>query len=367
MNPLKNLLFGACYALCVGFAACSNAPQRHEKLQGNYYTPQYAQGFCIDTANGTKTLTVVNPFQQANAQKYVYVLDSAPMQRVVCMSTTQLGFLDFIDKIDAVVGVSGAKYIFNPALQTAYEQGKIADVGYGTNINIETIVQLKPNAVLAYGVYNEFESTAKKLQELGIRVIYIGEYIEPHPLGKAEWAVAIAALFDCKDAAQQRFQSVANQYAALSALLTDSIPRVNVLLNAPWNDTWFMPCTGSNMGQYLHDAGGESVVPLRAGREAYPESIESVYALSQNAHCWLNAGNAADLAALQQMHKLIERLPVFAAGQVFNSNRRSTPQGGSDFFESGTVHPHLILKDLIHILHPAILPQHELYYYQQLE
>ena len=40
-------------------------------------------------------------------------------------------------------------------------------------------------------------------------------------------------------------------------------------------------------------------------------------------------------------------------GQVYNNTRRRTPAGGSDFWESGAVHPELILQDLTAIFYPA--------------
>ena len=351
-------------ALCLALAACTQ--NARPPLQCNYYTPRYAQGFCIDTANGHKTLAAAAYSQQAGQPERRHRL-GAPIERVVCMSTTHLGFLDFIQKTDAVVGVSAAKFIYNPLLQAAYSNGKIAEVGYGASVGIEQIARLRPDAVLAYGVYNEFEQAAQKLEELGIRTIYIGEYIEPHPLGKAEWVVAVAALFGCEEQARRGFDSIEREYLALTRLLPPDLRPVPCLLNAPWNDAWFMPCQQSNMAQYLHDAGGASVVPLRGGCTASPESIEDVYARAHDAECWLNAGNSPALLALGQMHKLIPQMPVFASGRVYNHNRRTAEGGGSDFFESGVMRPHLVLKDLISILHPRLLPNHELYYYQRVE
>ena len=40
--------------------------------------------------------------------------------------------------------------------------------------------------------------------------------------------------------------------------------------------------------------------------------------------------------------------------------------GGNDYWESGVVHPERLLADLIHIMHPDMLPDRELYYYQRL-
>jgi iron complex transport system substrate-binding protein len=41
--------------------------------------------------------------------------------------------------------------------------------------------------------------------------------------------------------------------------------------------------------------------------------------------------------------------------------------GGNDFFESGVINPHLILKDMIKIFHPDLLTDHQLHYYMKLK
>ena len=54
-------------------------------------------------------------------------------------------------------------------------------------------------------------------------------------------------------------------------------------------------------------------------------------------------------------------------GRVFNNNKRAGANGGNEFWETGTVHPNLVLADLVKIFHPELLPEHELVYYRKLE
>lgn len=350
-------------ALC----ACSCGRRTTEpKAQGNFYTPRYANGFCIDTAGGTKTLTVLNPFQNSADVAYRYALSSTPPGRVVCMSTTHVAFLRFIGQEASIVGVSGAGYLYDSLLQAACRAGRVSDVGYENTLDMEKMLALQPDVIFAYGVAGEFSATAAKLEELGLQVVYVGEYTESHPLGKAEWAVAFAALFGCEQAAAEKFEQVAGDYEALKALAANVAPKTPALLNAPWSDAWFVPGAQGNAAQLLRDAGGESVIALRNRRDSYPISIELAYASAQTADVWLNTGQAKSLSELRAMHKLVENIPAFRRGSVYNSVARMSPQGGSDFFESGTVNPHLILKDLIKILHPNLLPNDTLTYYLQL-
>jgi iron complex transport system substrate-binding protein len=52
---------------------------------------------------------------------------------------------------------------------------------------------------------------------------------------------------------------------------------------------------------------------------------------------------------------------------VYNYNNLVNSAGGNAYFEQGVVEPDIILADLIHILHPEVLPSHKLKYYKKLD
>jgi len=357
-NTLALFLFASLFFSCE-----NNATKK--AAQGNFYTPQYANGFCIDTLNGKKVLRVFNPFQHSRQLSYSYAVDSVA-QRVVCMSTTHVALLSFIGMTERIVGAAGAELVYDSTLHSKYAAGQLANVGYDTQLNMERLLTLQPDVIFAYGISGEFTSVANKLEELGLRVVYIGEYTEEHPLGKAEWAVAVASFFGCEALAAEKFLQVANEYNQLKKVADNAARKTKTLLNAPWGEAWFVPGMRGNMATLLHDAGGESVIALRNHRDSYPVSIEHAYRCAQQADCWINPGQAVSLSELKGMHKLIEGIPAFKQGEVYNNNARLNAHGGSDFFESGTVNPQVILKDLIKILHPELLPEHQLFYYKKI-
>jgi iron complex transport system substrate-binding protein len=51
---------------------------------------------------------------------------------------------------------------------------------------------------------------------------------------------------------------------------------------------------------------------------------------------------------------------------VFTYTLKKGETGGLEYFELGYMRPDLILKDLMKILHPSLLPDYELYFYKQL-
>lgn len=60
-------------------------------------------------------------------------------------------------------------------------------------MDLERLITLKPDMVMAYLVAADF-GQFRKVEELGIPVVINAEYLEPHPLGRAEW-IKFMALF----------------------------------------------------------------------------------------------------------------------------------------------------------------------------
>ena len=94
--------------------------------------------------------------------------------------------------------------------------------------------------------------------------------------------------------------------------------------------------------------------------------MEEAYLLASEADYWLNAGSFDSRERLIAQYPKFAKIPAVTDRRVYNNNRRRTPAGGSDFWESGAVRPDLILNDLVAILHPEP-GDTTLCYYRQLE
>ena len=111
------------------------------------------------------------------------------------------------------------------------------------------------------------------LRELGIPYIYIGDYVEPEPLGKAEWIVAIAAICGKQAKGEAVFAEIADRYETLRDSIAQSgAARPKVMLNTPYRDTWFMPSTRSYSVRLIEDAG---VILFKNSDAKYVLSIEA--------------------------------------------------------------------------------------------
>lgn len=328
------------------------------------YTPTYAKGYTITCGSDSiTTVEVKNPWQGADSVTKTYRVEK-PAQKIVAMSSTFVAMLESLGEVDRIVGVSGLDFISSDALRSHGE--KVADVGYDTNVDFEQLVMLNPDIVLLYGV-NGPSAIENKLNELDIPYAYIGDYLEESPLGKAEWVVAIGEMVGKRDEAVALFDSIASSYNSIKSSYANVTERPKVMINAPYNDSWWMPSTKNYMAQLIEDAGGDYIYKKNDSNASAVIDIEEAYVLMSEADVWINPGQAASLSQVAAMTPRFTDTKLFKSGDIWNNNRRSTPGGGNDFYESGIMHPDIILEDLANIFHPDSLSKYEPMYYQRLK
>ncbi len=343
----------------------------------------YAKGFRIVEFPGYTKINVHNPWQGAENISFTYYLVNSendvpkeltgkivirtPVKKIVCLSTTHIALLEFVDEISSIVGMSSPQFVTNNEVINAISRGEITDVGYEKNLDFEKIVHLNPDLVLAYGIGSEVTGYMKKLNELGITVVLNGEYLEKEPLAKAEWVKFIAAFYNKENVALMKFDKLARQYNFLKDIASKEKDKPLILTGLPWKGVWYMPGGESFAAQFIKDAGGSYLWNKNRSIEALPLDMETVYEKALNADCWINPGAASGIKDILRVDKRLGELDVIQTGMIFNNNAVVNKKGGNDYWESGVTNPHLILKDLVKIFHPELLPDHNFVYYRKME
>ena len=282
-------------------------------------------------------------------------------RRVVCLSSTYVAMLDAFGEVWRTVGVSGIDYITNEYV--ASHRDTIADLG--AEMNYERLVAIRPDLVLLYGVDDAQAAVTDKLRELGIPYLYMGEYVEESPLGRAEWMVLLGEVTDRRAESAAVFQTIADSYNALRASVDTLKGRPTVMLNTPWQDIWYMPSVNSYTHRLISDAGGDYIYKENTSNGSIPVGLETAYRLLLKADVWLNVGMCASMDDLLALNPRFADAKAVRTGKVYNNNKRLTPGGGNDYWESAAVHPDVVLQDLIRILHPE--QGGELFYYRKIE
>lgn len=376
---MKQILILVSLVILGTLTGCQSKPKSIAAFTQKVYTPEYASGFeIVGTDKGESTIIrVFNPWQGAKDIEMSYfvsrngerapkdfdgVVIPAGAQRIVCMSSSYIAMLEALGKTERVVGVSGIDFISNPYINA--HKATIKDMG--AEMNYELLTGLAPDLVLLYGIGDAQSTVTDKLKELNIPYMYMGEYLEESPLGKVEWLVAVAELVDSREAGKEIFQAIPQRYNSFKQLAANVEKRPTVMFNTPWNDSWVMPSVKSYVAQLVADAGGDYLYKKNTSNSSQPIGLETAYGLIREADVWLNVGMATTLTELKAMNPQFADAKAIHENRVYNNNLRLTPGGGNDYWESAVVHPDIVLRDLILILHPELSTE-ELYYYRHLE
>ncbi|WP_108665249.1 ABC transporter substrate-binding protein [Euzebya rosea] len=291
------------------------------------------------------------------------IVVDVPVQRAVTYSTTFLQGFDLIGRTDVLVGHGGLQYASTQSVVEAAEAGDIVEVGNQTSPDLETLAAAEPDVIMVSAGFSGADPT-EPFAALDVPVVPNASYLEVDPLGRAEWMKLEAMLLNEEAAVVDVFDGVAADWDELVALAADVAEddRPTVLTNDPFAGTWFASGGESYTASLIAAAGGAYVFADEPG-STLPLDLETVLERGQDADVWLSAGSVA--VTPEQFVADDERLGLFAAfpDNVWANDADLGPTGGNRFYEEGAVRPDLVLADVVAILHPDLLPDHEPRFY----
>lgn len=339
---IKKTVIGIIAAAALIAGGCTHVVKTPtERSAGDFsvesYCPSYASGFRLMSLPEDSTARMLEVYTPDTMR---VVIPEGGFRRIVAMSSTYVAHLEAAGRSDRLVGASSPEYISSAEVRAM----NLPDVGYDGAMNYELLLSLKPELVMIYGIGGA-SPMAPKLDELGIPYVYISDFNEQTPLGRAEWAVATAALAgaDFRD----EFRAVESNYRP------EQSGNVQVMLNAPYGGSWFIPGREGFMSRLIADAGGRIVAPQVGGTDSRPIDIEEALPALSRADVWLCPGAAstgAELSALVPKARF--------SGPVWNQ----TP----DFYENGSVRPDSVLGELKMIL-AGVAPADSLRYFYRVK
>ena len=375
MNSIQSLL------LCIigiGMFACGNKSTEISKVESN----RYAHGFHLVEMGEIIRADVFNPWENARNFTYTYYLvpksmevpDSltghtiirTPVEKVVVLSTTHIGYISKLGKESTIIGVSGKDFVSNPVVRKGIDEGKVKDVGYDQNLNYELMLQLQPDLVVAYGIGSDVAAHLSKMKDLNIPVVINAEYLEETPLGRAEWLVFMGAFYNQTEHARQLFKQIATEYDSLKGLVKDIDKKPKVLSGLPYKDNWWVPGGKSYMANMIADAGGDYLWKDNNSRESFVVSLENAIVKAVSADLWINTGQTNSIADILGSDERFKIIPSLQKGLVYNDNLKMNSTGGNEVWEISPANPQYILNDLIQIFHPEIKADSSFHYYQKL-
>ena len=81
-----------------------------------------------------------------------------PVRSVISLATTQLPNLLDLGRLDQLIAVDSGNYVNTPEVVAMLQDGALAEVGNGASINVELVLVLAPDLVLANGFNPETDA-----------------------------------------------------------------------------------------------------------------------------------------------------------------------------------------------------------------
>lgn len=274
-----------------------------------------------------------------------------PLRRIGLTSCTHIGFLDAIGSVEAICGVCSPQLAYR---DLSGVEG-IADLGDAMTPNVERIVMSGADMVFV-STYAQGDVTSAQLVKLGVPVLFINEWMEQHPLARAEWVRLVGAFLDKEAVADSIFDAVCSRYEHLceqvSGWQADAKP--SVMSGQDFRGTWYVPAGNTFMGKLFRDAGASYRYENTEHEGSIPLTLEQAMVDFADADVWVGvtARSLRELAMVDKHHRMFRS---FQTGRVYHLMRRSNPLGANDFWERGVVHPDEILGDMVSVLYPDSL------------
>ena len=367
--------------LFFGFIQCKKSVNSVNITTSIKNSIQHAEGFSIEKYDGFSVVKVSNAYPEAK-DKYTYVLhkkgvqipDSlnqftaieVPIKKVIVTSTTHIPSLESLGVEKGLIGFPTTDYISSEKTRTLIDAGKVRDLGSNQGLNTELILDIQPDVIIGFSVDGDLK-TYKNLEKNGQKIIFNGDWTEKTPLGKAEWIKLFGTLYDLDDKANEIFNSIEKEYNSALALAKNSKTQPTIFAGATYENQWFLPQGDSWAAFFLKEANGNYLWKDSKGTGSLSLSFESVLDKAKDADFWIGPGQFGSIKEILDSNPNYIHFKAVKNKNVYSFSTKKGKTGGVIYYELAQNRPDLVLKDIVKILHPEVLPDHELFFFEKLK
>lgn len=363
--------------------SCKTKEREEENIleSGVEIPVKYASGLSIKDHGDFLLISVKNPWPKADkTYRYLLAEENAeipeglqydqkvniPVKKIVVTSTTHIPSLEILNEEEKLTGFPGLEYISSEKTRNLISEGRIRELGRNEALNTEALLDLRPDVVVGFSIDGSNKSF-NTIQKSRIPVIFNADWTENSPLGKAEWIKFFGALFGKTQEAEAFFEEVEKEYLDAKKLAQKAEERPTVLTGAMYKDQWFLPAGNSWQASFLKDANADYLFKDTEGTGSLSLSIETVLARAANAEFWVGPAQFGKYEELEAASPHYREFLAFQNKNIFTFSSEKGETGGVIFYELAPNRPDLVLKDLISIFHPQLLPDYKTTFYKPLE
>ncbi|MGB0837634.1 MAG: ABC transporter substrate-binding protein [Flavobacteriaceae bacterium] len=365
---MRNIYF---ISLAILIISCSKPKQYNNNLETSYL-PKYAKGFVISQQNGAKLLGLIqnkdtmfyellpkNSVAKTSFEKII-----TPITSIVPTSSSFIAFLEALQVDQSIVGFPNFNYISSDKTYQRALLGELTELGENNQLNIESLIKTQPDLLMTFSIQGGIQGE-QIIKDSGIQVIYNGDWLEQHPLGRAEWIIVYGALYDKMNFAQGFFKQRQSDYNASKKDIID--PKKTMISGSIFQGVWYSPGANSYTAKLYKDAGLSYVFRDDPGNGSLSLDPEYVLYHGKNAEFWFAPDSSKSLDHLKQQNKLYKQFKAVKEGNVFSYALKTGKSGAFQFFDQAALYPDRVLQDLIYWSSNPSKSDYEPHYFKRLE
>ena len=369
---ISNLALILCFS-ALSIYSCSEKEVK-KKQENKISTIKYAQGFDILKNNKETKLIIKMPYPGASSET-VYTIVSektsnknelkTPLNSIVVTSTTHIPNLELLNVENKLVGFPNTDFISSKKTRELINENKVKELGHPEHINTESLLDLNPDLVVGFSI-NSNNKMFTTIEKMGIPVVFNGAWLEETPLGRAEWIKMFGVLFNKEKEADSIFKNIENNYLSAQKIALKSANKPTIICGGLFKEVWYTPAGNSFEAAFLKDANTDYIWKNTEGKGSLSLNIETLFEKGKDADIWLSPGIYNNLNDLKKDNIVSTKMKSFNTKMVYSYNNTMGETGGIWYFELAPTRPDLVLKDLIKIAHPELLPNYQFTFYEKL-
>lgn len=374
MGRIK-LLFSnvLCFSLMLFLFSCKNADV--DKIEGNSVDIRYSSLLEIVDCEGFTVVDVKNPWGKGLLNRYLLVPSDSllpeklpagvvlrtPLSRAILFSGVHASLFEEFGALSAIAGVCDSRYIYSQNVQRGLENGAVLDCGSSLNLDSEVVMQVAPDAIFVLPYEN---GGYGKLDRFSFPLVECADYMETSPLGCAEWIRFYGRLLGNAEKSDSIFNAVCKEYEELSQMTADITERPKLMCELKSSSAWYVPGNKSTMGQMYNAAGADYLFSEYDVNGSVPLSVEVVLDKAADADIWLLKYNSV---FDKKYPDLLAEYDGYAHFKPFrNRNIYACNTHRNNIFEETAFHPEKLLRELVALFHPILLPEYKTLYYEKM-
>ena len=372
------ILLSFCLVLVVAlvvFVNLSGGNDVEDKVVGKPLPLKHSTLLSMVECDGYTVVDVRNPWDDGLLKRYVLVpkenelpsdlpdgvLLRTPLDRVVLVSGVHVALLEELGTEMAVAGVCDVQYVYSNMTRDGLASGRVVDCGSSMDVDSERLVLANPEALFVLPYEN---CGYGKIERLGIPLIECADYMEPSPLACAEWIRFYGRLVGKGHEADSIFNKVAEEYCSLVEMTRGVEKRPKLLCELKSHSAWYVPGGSSTMGRMYADAGADYAFASYDVSGSVPLAFEVVLENAADADLWLIKYNSPVDKTLES---LLDEFSGYSHFEAFRTkNVYACNCAYKRLFEERSFHPEKVLKELIALFHPSLMPGYKMRYYEKM-